>query len=298
MATPAFTPKTHRHTYEAINPKRPSLSQKGRTILITGGASGIGYAISRAFAVAGADRVIILGRRADAVAEAAVSLRAEVAAEGNLKGEIQGRVGDISSLESIDALWDGLAAENITVDVVVLNAASFSKAAPVLEIGVHTLLEDYRVNVLAGYRFAQRLKGQEGGAGGKKYLLNVSSIAAHDSNTAPTNLNYGASKNAAALLFQLMAREVPAQQMQIISFHPGAVLTEKARAHGYTEDTLPWDDVDVPAHFSVWAASEEASFLHGRFVHATWDVGELMEGEKRALIDGDLELLKIGVKGL
>ncbi|KAL4907239.1 hypothetical protein BDW74DRAFT_148778 [Aspergillus multicolor] len=296
MATPTLTPKSHHHTYDAINPRRPELSQKGRTILITGGASGIGYAISRAFAIASAGRVIILGRRADAVTEAASSLRDELAAESSFVGNIEGRVGDISSLESIDALWDNLDKEEITVDVIVLNAASFSKVAPVLELGVETLLEDYRVNVLAGYRFAQRLAAQK--EGGKKYLLNVSSIAAHDPDMAPTNLNYGASKNAAALLFQLMTREVPVEQMQTISYHPGAVLTEKARAHGYTEETLPWDDVDVPAHFSVWAASEEASFLHGRFVHATWDVEELVAGGKRALIEQDPNLLKIGVKGL
>jgi hypothetical protein len=34
--------------------------------------------------------------------------------------------------------------------------------------------------------------------------------------------------------------------------------------------------VDLPGHFSVWLASPEADFLHGKFVCANWDVEELM----------------------
>ncbi|KAL2837443.1 hypothetical protein BJX68DRAFT_221018 [Aspergillus pseudodeflectus] len=292
MAT--FSPTTHRHPYKAIDPSRPALSQKGRTVVVTGGSTGIGYAIARAFAQASADRVIILGRRAETVNNAVDSLRTVL--PSSFQGEVQGRVVNIASMESIDAFWDKLHEDNIKVDVVVLNAASFSKVAPVLELRVETLLEDYQVNVLAGYRFAQRLSKQNLGV--KKYLLNVSTIAIHKPDLAPANLNYGASKNAAVLLLQLMARNVPDHEIQIISFHPGAVLTETARAHGYDENTIPWDDVDVPGHFAVWAASDEAKFLHGRFVHATWDVTELQTGEARALIDGDPDFLKIGVKGL
>lgn len=125
---------------------------------MTGGSSGIGYAIARGFALASADRVIILGRRPEVVAKAADSLHAML--PPSFQGEVQGRVVDISSLENIDAFWDGIREEGISVDVVVLNAASFSKVAPVLELGVDTLLEDYQVNVLSGYRFAQRLSTQ------------------------------------------------------------------------------------------------------------------------------------------
>jgi hypothetical protein len=55
--------------------------------------------------------------------------------------------------------------------------------------------------------------------------------------------------------------------------------------------------VDVPGHFAVWAASEETKFLHGRFVHATWDVTELQSGAFKALINEDPDFLKIEVKG-
>jgi short-subunit dehydrogenase involved in D-alanine esterification of teichoic acids len=55
--------------------KKPK-SQKGRTIIVTGGAAGIGCAIAHSFALASADQVIILGRRLEVVAKAADSLHA------------------------------------------------------------------------------------------------------------------------------------------------------------------------------------------------------------------------------
>lgn len=34
--------------------------------------------------------------------------------------------------------------------------------------------------------------------------------------------------------------------------------------------------VELPAHFLVWLASEEAKFLRGKFVWANWDAQELL----------------------
>lgn len=33
--------------------------------------------------------------------------------------------------------------------------------------------------------------------------------------------------------------------------------------------------VELPAHFIVWSASDEATFLRNKFVWANWDVEEL-----------------------
>lgn len=55
---------------------------------------------------------------------------------------------------------------------------------------------------------------------------------------------------------------------------------------------------NLPGHFSVWAATPEARFLHGRFVWANWDVDELKTGPVREQIDTDEHFLKVGVEGL
>jgi hypothetical protein len=57
--------------------------------------------------------------------------------------------------------------------------------------------------------------------------------------------------------------------------------------------------VDLPANFSVWAASPEASWLHGHFVWAHWDVNEMKaDPEIQKQLEEDRGYLKIGVQGL
>ncbi|KAJ4350314.1 uncharacterized protein N0V89_008935 [Didymosphaeria variabile] len=54
---------------------------------------------------------------------------------------------------------------------------------------------------------------------------------------------------------------------------------------------------DLPGAFAVWAASEEAAFVHNRIVWAAWDVEEWARGDVRKLIEEDDNYLRIGVGG-
>lgn len=73
MATSLNLVKTNHFTpYPAISPSLPELSQKGKTVLVTGVATGIGLAIAEASAQADASTIVMVGRRAD-VLNAAVS---------------------------------------------------------------------------------------------------------------------------------------------------------------------------------------------------------------------------------
>lgn len=84
---------------------------QGKTALITGGNSGIGFATARRFLREGA-QVIITGRRADAVAEAVEQL-----GEGAM-----GIVADASKLEDVDALIEKVKQSARKLDVLFLNA--------------------------------------------------------------------------------------------------------------------------------------------------------------------------------
>ncbi|KAG6999909.1 hypothetical protein FOFC_13576 [Fusarium oxysporum] len=63
------------------------------------------------------------------------------------------------------------------------------------------------------------------------------------------------------------------------------------------ENSFQWDDIKLPGDFAVWAASEEAEFLHGRFVWAKWDVNELKTGPLRKKIESGPSLFRVGVSG-
>lgn len=53
----------HNDTYPSIDPTSPSLSAAGKTVVITGGGTGIGRATVEAFAQAKAAAITITGRR-------------------------------------------------------------------------------------------------------------------------------------------------------------------------------------------------------------------------------------------
>ena len=109
---------------------------------------------------------------------------------------------------------------------------------------------------------------------------------------------YSLTKASGTLAVQILANTITLDTMQIISFHPGVLHGEYWEKSGVTEDMLPFDNHNLPGGFAVWACSKEASFLHGRYVFASWDVSELAKGEIRARIDEDPEYLRIGMVGM
>jgi NAD(P)-dependent dehydrogenase (short-subunit alcohol dehydrogenase family) len=76
----------------------------------------------------------------------------------------------------------------------------------------------------------------------QKYLVNVATSAIHDWPAGETTKIYGLTKNSGVLLLQQLARDTPVSKMQIVSFHPGAILTPGAKSYGATERSLNWDD--------------------------------------------------------
>jgi len=136
---------------------------------------------------------------------------------------------------------------------------------------------------------------------------------------------YILSKMTGALLFQLIALNVPAEKMQIVTYNPGLVYGDAWKQLGFPPDrfdrgkiqhsltfqiqtmkcnsritltivTFPRVD-ELCGGFAVWAASKEAEFLHGRFTWAAWDVEELATGEVRKRIDSDPEFLRASIVG-
>ncbi|KAI0161127.1 NAD(P)-binding protein [Hypoxylon sp. FL1284] len=291
-----LTKTFHVAPYPAISPKRPELSQAGQTVLVTGGSMGIGFEIARAFVQAGARKVIIVARRAAAVDAAVEKLRREAQTTAT---EVEGRTCDQGDLASVAELWGALAGAGTAVDVLVLNAASISPVQTILELGVARLWRDYEVNVRGQLDMTERFYKQKGRQNKKPlYLVHVSTLSIHDFSVGNAYPGYGLTKNGSALALQVTAQDVPAADMQIVSYHPGAIFTEAAERNGFTKDSIAWQDGALSGQFAVWAATPDAAFLHGRFVWANWDVEGLKTGELRKRIDEDPEYLKIGVNGL
>lgn len=62
------------------------------------------------------------------------------------------------------------------------------------------------------------------------------------STMGPDRPTYGLTKNAGTALFQQIAKDTDPNNMQVVSFHPGGVLTESARTEGYADSGFDFDD--------------------------------------------------------
>lgn len=234
--------------YPTIDPKRPENSQAGRTVLITGGHSGIGYAISKAFVSANAKRIIIFGRRADVLESAGAQLNAEAKELGS-PAIVDTRSGDIADPASVKKLFSGLKEDGITLDVLVLNAATGGTSKKMVDMPLDEFWGDYHINVRSTFDLIQQFYHQK--SGGPKYVVNLSTLIAYVWHLSGKP-SYGLTKNASLGIAQQFAQEHAAEEMQIISFHPGAVLTPMSRADGFDESSpINWDNGE--STFSTWS---------------------------------------------
>lgn len=151
----------HRNSYPAIAPSNPKLSQAGRTVLIPGGGTNVGFGISKAFVQAKADTLIIVARRLEVLEEAAAKLRKEAETAGS-HTKIIVRQLDVADLTAVQKFWEDLAAESITVDVFVNNAVRFSEPKPLLALGFEELQAQFDVNVKSAIYLTEQFVKQPG----------------------------------------------------------------------------------------------------------------------------------------
>ncbi|KAG7113665.1 Short chain dehydrogenase citE like protein [Verticillium longisporum] len=293
ISAPAGVKTIHKTTYPTISATRPELSQAGKTILVTGGSVGIGQGIVRSYAEASASRIIVTGRRRSALEKTTSGLAAEFP-----KTEFIARVSDVASLDDTAALWSGIAAQGITVDVLVLSAAAVGGPGALISSSLDTVWAEYVTNVRSQLDFVQRFRAQKGFEDKKKYLVFITTAVIHTPGIDKAMPSYYLTKQASHSLIQTLADASNPKSLQINLVHPGLIYSEAAIKAGMTSDSLPFDDIKLPADYSVWAATEEATFLHGKFAWAAWDVHELRSEESKKAFESNPHHLSIRLVGI
>ncbi len=97
------------------------LGFQGKTALITGGGTGIGLAIAKKFAKSGAN-IIILGRRAGPLEEAAQMLRGVIEEAGSGASVRTFANVDVADEKAVSGMFASLAGSDTTIDILVNNA--------------------------------------------------------------------------------------------------------------------------------------------------------------------------------
>ncbi|KAH6605420.1 short-chain dehydrogenase [Trichoderma cornu-damae] len=278
---PSLTETWHSEPYPAISPTRPELSCAGRVVVVTGGGSGIGAAITRSFAQAGAEKIAIISRTQSRLDKA----KAEIEAK-NPRTKVLAIAADINNEAEISAAFAKVEETFGKIDVYVSNSAAISESSKVAEGDVAGWRRNFETNVFGAFL---SFKAFHKHAAETAHIINVSSGVAHMP-ALPMGISaYASSKAAAIKLFQYIGLEYP--QYNVVSIQPGVIATDLSNNSPITA----LDSVDLPGQFAVWLASPEAAFLSGKFVWANWDVDELKA--KKDEIFGK-EMLQTGLHGL
>ncbi len=74
------------------------------------------------------------------------------------------------------------------------------------------------------------------------FIAYVSTAAIHDRIIANTLPSYSLTKTAGHLLLQKVADGVDQKKLQVVSFHPGSILSETTRNAGLDENSFAWDN--------------------------------------------------------
>ena len=250
----------------------------GRIALVTGVSrrAGIGAAIARRLAAAGADLVLQGWEPHDA----GQSWGADEGGIGALAAELRAAG---SAVEVIDTdLADPEAPGRIVaaavdrferLDVVVANHARSVEWAPFATVSAEEIDRSYAVNaravLLLAREFAARYEPAPGGPGGRVILL----TSGQDVTPMPEEIPYAASKAALSGITRSLAAALAPAGITVNCVDPGPTdtgwatpeLLERERAR------LPfgrWGEPDDAARLIAWLASDDGRWVTGQVIHS------------------------------
>ncbi|KAJ0331031.1 hypothetical protein COL922a_012058 [Colletotrichum nupharicola] len=269
MSFPSPTKNYHQKPYAAVSPSLLSLSTAGKHAFISGGGAGIGASIAQSLAKSNIATLGLLGR--------------STASLETTKSAIE------ALSPSVRSFHDAIDAE---IDILVANAGYMSDLKTIPDSNATDWWRAFEVTVKGNFNL---LRAFHPLAALNASVIHISTAAIHLP-YMPGFSSYRASKSAATKMFEYFRDENPG--MFVLQVHPrligGTAMSEKF-APRVEELGLVYDDIALPGDFVVWAVSEEARFLNGRFVHANWDVEELraMRGE----LEKNAQKFTIGLQG-
>jgi len=230
----------------------------GKTAVVTGGNSGIGYATAERLKADGAT-VIITGRSAERVGKAASELG------------VTGLIADVSSIAAIEKLAVDVKAKVGKVDILFVNAGVFVPA-PIGSITEEVFDNLMNINFKgAVFTVEKFLPILSDGAS----VINLSSVNAYTgmANTAI----YGASKAAMNSFTRTAATELAPRGIRVNAVNPGPISTPIFSKTGMGEEDLNglasamqtriplkrFGEASEVANLVAFLASDEASFITG-----------------------------------
>jgi 3-oxoacyl-[acyl-carrier protein] reductase len=207
------------------------MDMQDKVAVVTGGSKGIGFAVAKAFAAAGA-RVAIVARGADALREAQSSLKADGL-------QVQGYVCDVSDNRQINDAYDRIVSDFGRVDVLVNNAGT-SRAMSFESITDEIWQQDLDLKLFAAIRMSRLVwPGMKQRRWGR--IINVLNTFAKApaAASAPTSV----SRAAGMALTKVMASEGGEHNILVNALLVGLIVSDQwVKKHAATTDGASFED--------------------------------------------------------
>jgi gluconate 5-dehydrogenase len=237
----------------------------GRLALVTGSSTGIGLALARGLAQAGAP-VVLNGRDRARLAAAATALRAE----GHTVHE---SAFDATDPAAVEAAVASIEAQQGPIEILV-NNAGITRRAPFTELNVEDWNAVMSTNVdgpfLVGQAVARRMVARRRGR-----IVNICSVMSEMGR--PGTAAYTASKGALKMLTKAMAIELAPHGITVNGIGPGYFATELTaplvadeQFSAWVAKRAPigrWGWVEELAPVAVFLASDAAAFVNGHVLY-------------------------------
>ncbi|WP_183231309.1 SDR family NAD(P)-dependent oxidoreductase [Bradyrhizobium sp. SBR1B] len=232
-----------------------------KVALVTGGARGIGFAISKALAREGA-RIVIADLNLDGAKAAASAL--EHADRDHLGLRV-----DVADQGSVSELMDEMVRRCGGMDILI-NNAGIGGNTPFLDIKLQDWQRMISINLTGAFIVAQSVSRQmvKQGRGGK--IINIASLSGQRGGNGRGA--YGAAKAGLELLTKVMAVELAQYRINVNNIAPGAIETEMAktahdpatrRAYEYLIPMSRYGTPEEIADAAVFLSSDESRYVHG-----------------------------------
>ncbi len=237
----------------------------GRTALVTGSSRGLGLAIARSLADAGAG-LVLNGVDATRLNETVNTLSAEGYA-------VQGMAFDVTDEASVVAAFEQLDVEGIAIDILVNNAGiQFRK--PMLELQTADWQRVIDTNLtsafIAGREAARRMAKR-----GYGKVINIGSLTSELARA--TVAPYTVAKGGIKMLTKAMAAEWGELGIQANAIGPGYMLTDMNEAlindpkfDGWVKGRTParrWGKPEELGGTAVFLASSAADYVNGQIIY-------------------------------
>nr|BAZ95832.1 oxidereductase, SDR cpaJ [Curvularia pallescens] len=268
---PSPVKRWHDKSQPAGDPSLPALSQKGKSILITGGGNtGIGGETARYFARAGAARIGLLGRREGPLLENKAAIEKECP---GTKVFIQSC--DVTDEASVNSAFDNFAKDG-KINTLIHAAAAIGPKENFNDVDSREFLKGITDNLEGSLWVAKAFVRT---AAPDAHVVAINSWGSHLS-LNDAFASYCVAKMAVYRLWDTVLLANP--NLSVFHTQPGVVLTEMNLKVGGADSfkNVKTDDVTLPASFNLWLSTPEARFLKGKFLWCNWDIDDLKSRAK------------------